>query len=250
LGPRLSVFLIVHDEERHLPECLASLAGLADEIVVLDDGSTDATVRIARAAGARVEHRAFDDFGHQKQAALELTTGDWVFSIDADERVSPELARALRDAIAAASPCDGYRVRREVIYLGSPLRYGGMGSEWVLRLARRARSRFELLPVHEHLLVDGPVARLTGTLRHVKYERLAEHVAQLNRYTDLASLRLRGKGRRFRLLHLLRIPFEIWSRLIFKMGILDGRPGVIWAAMAGFYSFLKYAKLWTGPEES
>ncbi|MGH7718635.1 MAG: glycosyltransferase family 2 protein, partial [Gemmatimonadaceae bacterium] len=151
-GPlRLSAFLIVHDEERHLPDCLASLRGLADEIVVLDDGSTDATVDIARAAGATVSHRPFDDYGHQKQAALELTTGEWVLSVDADERVTPALAEAIRAAIASPAAADGYWVRRDLLYLGARLRFGGTGSDWILRLARRAKTRFALLPVHEHL---------------------------------------------------------------------------------------------------
>lgn len=246
MGSRLSVFLIVHNEERHLGDCLASVAGLADEIVVLDDGSTDATVAIARAAGAHVAHRPFDDFGHQKQHALELCTGDWVFSIDADERVTPELAGAIRAHVDAPANAAGAWVRRQLVYLGAPLRFGGTGSDWVLRLARRDASRFELLPVHEHILVHGPTVRLAGRLRHIKYERLAEHVAQVNRYTDLAAARKVERGRRFHAVHLLRIPFEIWSRLIFRLGILDGRAGVIYAAMAGFYAFLKYAKLWRG----
>src|SRR5688572_11939062 len=131
--PRLSAFLIVHDEERHLAECLASIRGLADEVVVLDDGSADRTVAIAREAGARVESRAFDDFGHQKQAALELTTGDWVLSIDADERVTPALAKEIATVLTAPR-ADGYWVRRELVYLGTRLRFGGTGSDWVLRL--------------------------------------------------------------------------------------------------------------------
>lgn len=244
--PRLSAFLIVHDEAELLPGCLASLAGLADEIVVLDDGSTDATEDIARRAGARVEHRPFDDFGHQKQAALELTTGDWIFSIDADERVTPALKAELQARLAARPEQNGFWVRREILYLGARLRHGGTGSDWVLRLARRDAARFELLPVHEHLLVDGPTARLRGTLEHRTYASLAEHVAKINRYTDMLAARKFEAGRAFRPWHLLRVPWEIWSGLIFRLGILDGRPGIIWATMTAFYSFLKYAKLWRG----
>ncbi len=244
MPPRLSAFLIVHDEARHLGECLASLAGLADEIVVLDDGSTDATVEIARAAGARVEHRTFDDFGRQKQAALEFTTGEWVLSIDADERVTPPLAEQIRSTIAEPGAADGYWIRRELIYLGTRLRHGGAERDWVLRLARRGRVRVAQVPIHEHLLVDGRDARLRGTLDHVKYRTLAEHVAQMNRYTDVIAAQKRARGGSFRAWHLLRIPAELFVRLVLRLGVLDGRAGVIHAAMAAYYGFLKFAKMW------
>jgi glycosyltransferase involved in cell wall biosynthesis len=241
---RLSAFLIVHNEERHIGDCLASIRDIADEIVVLDDGSSDRTVEIARAAGARVSHRPFDDYGHQKQAALELTTGEWVLSIDADERVTPELARAVSDVITSPSACDGYWVRRDLLYLGTPLRYGGTGRDWILRLARRSKARFALLPVHEHLIIDGTTGRLSGTLHHIKYRRLAEHIAQMNAYTDLSAAQRAAAGKRFRAWHVLRIPWDLFARLVLRLGVLDGRAGVIWASMGAFYSFLKVAKMW------
>jgi glycosyltransferase involved in cell wall biosynthesis len=245
-APRLSAFLIVHDEERYLPGCLDSLRGLADEIVVLDDGSSDRTVEIARAAGARVEHREFDDFGHQKQAALALARGEWVLSIDADERVTPELAEEIRRVLADPAAADGYWIRREILYLGARLRHGGAGSDWVLRLARRGRTRFALLPVHEHLLVDGPTRRLRGTMDHLKYRTLDEHIRTMNRYTTVIAERKRERGGRFQPWHLLRIHWELFVRLVVKLGILDGRAGIVWAGMAAFYGFLKYAKMWPG----
>ena len=234
----------MHNEERHIGDCLASLAGLADEIVVLDDGSTDATVAIARAAGARVEHRPFDDFGRQKQAALELTRGEWVLSIDADERVTPRLAEDVRAVVAAEGGASGYWVRRELVYLGARLRYGGTGADWVLRLARRGAARFAALPVHEHIEVDGRTARVRGTLLHLKYRSLSEHLATMDRYTTMIADAKRARGRRFHAWHVLRIGWELFARLILRLGVLDGRAGVLHAAMASFYAFLKYAKLW------
>jgi glycosyltransferase involved in cell wall biosynthesis len=242
--PRLSAFIITHNEERHLGECLASLRGLADEIIVLDDGSTDATAEIARAAGALVSVRAFDDFGHQKQAALELATGEWALSIDSDERVTPALAREIAGVIASGVSADGYEIRRELVYLGKRLRYGGTETDWVLRLVRRDKARFELVPVHERIVVEGRVERLRETLDHLKYQTLSEHLRTIDRYTDIIAQQKRAKGQRFQVWHLLRFPFEVWTRLVFKLGILDGRAGVIHAAMAAYYAFLKYAKLW------
>lgn len=247
-APRLSVFIITHNEERHIAECLASVAGLADEIVVLDDGSTDRTVDMARGAGARVEHRSFDDFGHQKQAALELTRGEWALSLDADERVTPSLAKEIQALLSGVPAADGYWIRREVFYLGARLRFGGAASGKVLRLVRRTAARFELRPVHEHLLVDGRTANLRGTLDHVKYRHLAEHVVTINRYTDTLADDRRARGRTFGPWHVLRIPAELFWRLIIRLGVLDGRGGIIYATMSAFYVFLKYAKLWR-PED-
>ena len=246
--PLLSVVIIVHNEEAHLGACLASVREIADEIIVLDDGSTDATVAVAKQHGARVELRPFDDFGRQKQAALDLATGRWILSIDADERVTPPLAREIARVIRRDDSADGYWLRRTMIYLGKRLRFGGAGSEWILRLARRERARFAPLPVHEHLIVDGRTARLVGALDHIKYRSLREHIETINRYTEAAAGRKREAGRRFSVTHVLRIPWEMFSRLVLRLGLLDGRAGIIHAAMAAFYAFVQYAKLWREPE--
>jgi glycosyltransferase involved in cell wall biosynthesis len=242
--PLLSAILIVRNEEANLADCLASLRDIVDEIVVLDSGSTDATVAVAVRFGARVATRPFDDFGRQKQAALERATGDWILSIDADERLTPALARDIARVVRDSAGADGYLVRRTMVYLGRRLRFGGVGSEWILRLARRDRARFAPLAVHEHLIVEGRTDRLRGALHHIKYRELRDHIDTINRYTELAAVRRREAGRRFSMLHYLRLEWEIASRLIFKLGILDGRAGVIHAVMAGFYAFVQYAKLW------
>lgn len=244
----LSVVLIVHNEEADLGECLASVRDIADEIVVLDDGSTDATLAVAKQHGARVATRPFDDFGRQKQAALELATGTWILSLDADERVTPALAREIARVVRDENAADGYRVRRTMVYLGRRLRFGGVGWEWILRLARRERARFALLAVHEHLIVNGRTERLSGSLDHVKYRALREHIDTINRYTELAATRKRDAGRRFSLIHVLRIPWEMFSRLVLRLGILDGGAGIIHATMAAFYAFVQYAKLWRKTE--
>lgn len=245
--PRLSAVLIVHNEERHLADCLESLRGLADEIIVVDGGSDDRTREIAEAAGARVHIREFDGFGPQKQAALDLARGDWVLSIDADERITPGLREEMRRTIARPDAADGYRMRLRMIYLGTRLRFGPSLGEWKMRLARRERSRFPLISVHEGLIATGRIAKLSGWMDHVKYRTVGEHLRQMDRYTDMVAQQKRGKGARFSALHLVRIPAEIFHQLVFRLGILDGRPGIIHAAMSGYYSFLKYAKLWPEP---
>lgn len=244
MAPHLSAIIITHNEARRLGGCLESLRGVADEIIVLDDGSTDRTTEIARAMNAMVSQREFDNFGAQKQAALDLATGDWVLSIDSDERVTPDLAREISSVLQSPKGADGFWVRRRLIYLGKELRYGGTGSDWVLRLARRQSASFSPKVIHERMLVRGETRRLESVMDHVKYESLSEHLATINRYTEIIAREKREKGARFHGWQLARFPLEIWKRLVFQGGLLDGRAGIIHAAMAAFYSFLKYAKVW------
>jgi glycosyltransferase involved in cell wall biosynthesis len=248
---RVSAFLIVHNEEQRLADCLASVSQIADEIIVLDDGSLDRTVEIARAAGARVESRKFDGFGAQKQAALDMTRGEWVLSIDADERLTSPLVDEIRRVTSGndASGPVGYWVRRELIYLGTRLRFGGAGSDWVLRLARRDKTHITPIDIHESLIVDGKTARLQGSMTHIKYSSLSEHMQTIDRYTTLIANRRALKGRTFQAWSLFRIFWELFARLIVKLGILDGKVGVIHAVMASQYAFLKSAKLYKAEEK-
>jgi glycosyltransferase involved in cell wall biosynthesis len=239
----LSVFVITLNEERHIARCLAAVREIADEIVVLDSGSTDRTVDLARTAGARVETRPFDTFGRQKQAALDLTSGDWVLSVDADEALTPELAREI-GAILSAPTAEGYAIRRTLTYLGKDLRFGGTGSDWVVRLARRDRVQIKQVPVHESLVVDGRVLRLGHTMRHHKYASLSEHLHTIDRYTSLIAAEKRRAGTRFSSWQLLRLGWEIFARLVLRLGLLDGRAGIVHAVMSAYYVFLKYAKLY------
>jgi len=241
---RLSAVLITRNEEGNLGACLASLSGVADEIVILDSESTDRTVAVAEAAGARVVRHRFDGFGAAKQRALELATGTWVLSVDADERVTPALADEIHRTLATEPPVSGYLVRRDVFFLGKRLRFGGMGNDWVLRLFRRAGARFSLSPVHEHVEIPGRPARLDATLEHHAYRTLAEHVEKMNRYTDIQAQMKSGNGVRYRNWMWVRLPWEVFARCVLRLGILDGTAGVIFATMSAYSAWLKYAKTW------
>jgi len=246
-GPvRLSAVIITRNEETNLPACLASLRGLADEIVVLDSESTDGTVALARAAGARVTAHRFDGFGAAKQRALELATGVWVLSIDADEVVTPALADEIRSRVGSEGEPGGYYVRRNVFFVGRRLRFGGMGNDWVLRLFQRAGARFSPDRVHEHVEVQGRTARLRAPLEHHAYRNLTEHVEKMNRYTDVQAALKTERGRRYRTWMWLRLPWEVFARLVLRLGVLDGTPGVLFATMSAYSAWLKYAKTWRG----
>src|SRR5882672_7460839 len=145
--PKLSAYLIVKNEARDLPACLDSLKGLADEFVVVDDESSDRTPELCRERGAKVFSKKLDGYGSQKQYALEHCTGDWAFSIDADERVTPALAREISEIVSQNSGTAGYLVPRQMYFLGQRLRFGGVGQDWVLRFFRREKGRYRPLEI-------------------------------------------------------------------------------------------------------
>lgn len=244
MPPSISAVIIAKDEEADLPGCLASLKGLADEIViVIDDETADGTEAVARAAGAKILRRRFDDYARQRQASLDAATGDWCLWIDADERVSPELAGRIRSSLACPGDAAGYRIPFEVRFLGKTLRWGGLGSEEHLRLFRRSEARFSGGALHEGVDVAGPVGRLTGAMTHEPYRDVSDYLSKLDRYTTLAAEKRFAAGRRATALHHLVLPWEFFCRAVLKLGVLDGQPGLIWAGLAAFHSWLKYAKL-------
>jgi glycosyltransferase involved in cell wall biosynthesis len=244
MTPSLSALLIAKDEERDLPACLESLKGLATEIVlVVSADTTDRTEELARAAGAKVLRRAFDDYARQRQAGLDAATSDWCLWIDPDERSTPALADEIRAALAGAPSVDAFDVPFEVVFLGRTLRWGGLGSESHVRLFRRAKARYVGGALHESLQVDGEIGRLQGRIVHEPYRDVSDYLSKLDRYTTLAAQKRFDAGRRFTPLHHLILPWEFFARAVLKLGLLDGYPGLVWAGLSAFHSWLKYVKL-------
>lgn len=245
MTPRLSAIVITRNEERDLPACLESLRGVADEIVLVDSGSTDRTRDIAASFGARVFERAFAGFGPQKQFALEQATGTWVINLDADERLSPGLGREIR-AVIERSVDDGpsgYELPFHVYFLGKRLRFGGCFREQHLRLFRRTHARYAGREVHEGIDVPKPWGRLRGAVRHESYHTFGEYLEKCNRYTGLIAKKKHAEGRRFSLGHHARLPWEFLARYIFKLGVLDGNAGFIYAVLSAYYAWLKHVRL-------
>jgi glycosyltransferase involved in cell wall biosynthesis len=241
--PGLSVIMITNNEAENLPRALASVA-FADEIVICDSNSSDDTVRIARAHGARVIVREFTGFGAAKQAALEQATGEWVFSLDADEEVDGTLQREIVQAVYSTE-FDAYEVNRSSNYLGRWLRHSGWYPDWVLRLFRRERGRFSENKVHEAIVVDGSIGRLGGHLLHYTDPHIEHYVSKLNRYTSLSAQDLSERGRRFRVSDLFLKPPAIFIKIyLLKQGFRDGIQGLLLAVLSSFHVFCKYAKLW------
>lgn len=223
----LSVFVITKNEAESLPECLRHFQHLC-EIVVLDSGSADDTVRVARAMSARVFSRPdWAGFGAQKQRALDLTTAPWVISLDADEVASNELVQEILMAISSPSGYNGFYIKRQNFFLGRHLRFGGWGGDWVLRLAQRSKCHFDEALVHERLIVQGPLAKLRSPLRHYSYASAREIMRKREAYATMGAKLLASKGRRCsgEFESTLRAIWTFFNGLILKLGFLDGPIG-------------------------
>lgn len=238
---RLSVIVIAKDEERDLPACLESV-GFADEIVVVDAQSTDRSRELAQAAGAKVVVRPWPGHAAQKAFALSQATGDWVLSLDADERCSEELKAAIPTLVADSS-VDGYLVRFETWAFGRRQRFGGRWSERHLRLFRREKASFPPREVHESAEVSGRIEKVDAPIVHHTVRDLDELVGKLNRYSTLGALERFKQGKRFSVLSYFRLPWGFFKRYVLWLGVLDGWDGYVQARLGATYDFLKYAKL-------
>jgi len=236
--------VITLNEAAHIEACLASLAW-ADEVIVVDSGSTDGTPDLARRAGATVIERDWPGYSAQKDFAAARATHDWIVSVDADERVTPELADEIRTAIAAPGDRVGFRVPRVTFHLGRWIRTTDWYPDFQLRVYDRRHAHWAVRRVHESVTPQGPIGYLTKDLQHYAYRDLAHHHETMQRYTTLAAQQMADEGRRASVWALLFHPPAAFLRnYILKRGILDGTPGLIISAMNAHYVFLKFAKLW------
>lgn len=241
---KLTVSVITWNEAECLRRCLESVAW-ADEIVVVDAGSTDKTLEVARTFTDHVLSRPWDGFARQKNFALDHARGEWVLSLDADEEVSPELREEIGRVLEQARGPDGYSVPRRNIFWGRWVRHGRLYPDWQLRLFRRGRGRFIARDVHESVEVDGVVARLPGALVHRSYRDVAEFLERTNRYTTLAADECVRAGRGIAALDLVVRPLgRFVSMYVLHRGFLDGWRGFLLAALYAYYVFVRSAKIW------
>lgn len=244
-APRLSAILITRNEAHNLPDCLASLQGLADEIVIVDNGSSDGTVALAEAQGARVIRT--DDwpgFGPQKNRALDAARGDWVLSIDADERVTPALADEIRQAIAADGDA-AWEMPRLSWYCGRFIRHSGWRPDHVLRLFRRGQARFSDDLVHERVVTAQPVRRLRHDLLHYSYRDFSQVLAKTDAYSTASANQAFARGKRATFAAALGHGLWAFVRTyVLRAGFLDGAHGLALAISNAEASYYKYLKLW------
>lgn len=243
--PRLSVITLTMNEERNIAECLESVAW-ADELIVVDSGSTDGTVALARRFTPNVITLPWRGYGAARNAALERATGDWILWLDADERVTPALAEEIRGYLAQDSQrLSGYAVGRRAYFCGKWIRHCGWYPSRIVRLFRRGKGKFSETNVHEQLLLEGSVARASNDLLHFTDPDLQHYFTKFNIYTSLAARDMRAAGRRFRLRDLLVRPaYQFFKMYVLRLGVLDGLHGFILCVVSAAYVFVKYAKLW------
>jgi glycosyltransferase involved in cell wall biosynthesis len=240
----LSVMVTTLDEADNLPDCLHSVRW-ADDVLVVDSGSRDGTVEIARRAGARVVVHPYESAARQKNWALPQLRHPWVLILDADERVPADLAAEITGVVRADGPLDGYFLRRQSFFLGRAIRHCGWDRDEVLRFFRAGRGRYDDRLVHETLQLDGRSGRLRTPLLHYTYRSFSDYLERLDRYTARGAADLRAAGRRPSWAALLlRPPARFLRMYILQLGFLDGVHGLLLCTLAATSVWLKYARLW------
>jgi glycosyltransferase involved in cell wall biosynthesis len=240
----LSIAIITLNEEANLPRCLASVRGLAAEIVVIDSGSTDRTAALARESGAVFEFQKWQGHVAQKNIALQRCSQPWVLCVDADEVVSLELAASIRHVFAEGelSP-DGFYLNRRTFYLGDWIRHVWY-PEWRLRLVRRKRAGWRGIDPHDRLEVAGPTGRLAGDLLHYSYRDLQDHLHRTIKYAQISATAYAQAGKSYHWYYLLFSPWIAFFRqLIIRQGWRDGWRGWLIAGVTMIHVFAKYAFL-------
>ncbi len=238
----LAVVIVAKNEAARIGACLAS-AAFADEVLVLDSGSTDHTAAIAEAAGARVVVTDWPGYGPQVARGFSLATSDWVLSLDADERITAPLRAEILAAIASGA-CDGYRIPRWSEFCGKVMHHGGWRPDLTLRLGRRGRAGFTNDFLHAHMTVDGRVGELRESLVHHSYPDAHDVLEKLDRYSSGSARDMHSRGKKASLHKAIAHGLFAFVRTyLLKLGFLDGRHGLMLAIYNAEYAYYKYVKL-------
>jgi len=243
----LTVLIPCKNERLNIRACIESVRGIADEILIADSGSTDGTLDIVRSlGGCRIIEREYVNSANFKNWAIPQATHEWVLVVDADERVSPELAAEIRLVLSSPPKHDAYRLRRDNFFLGHPIRYCDWNTPELTRLFRRDLGSYQERRVHADVeIVGGTIGDLTGKLLHYTAWDLADFVAKQNRYSTWAAEDMHDKGKRHGLVvALLRFPIRFLYLYVLRLGFLDGMAGLVVCSIMAHYAFLKSAKLW------
>ena len=239
----LSVVIITLNEEEKIKDCLESVKW-ADEIIIVDSLSSDKTVEIAKEYTDKIFQRKFPGFGEQKNFAISKAAGDWILSIDADERVTPPLAEEIKN-IMTESKIQGCLIPIKSYFLGRWMKHCGWWPNCKLRLFKKASAKMSDSLVHEAVTVPGQTRKLKNPLDHYSYTDMNEYMEKLERYTSLAADAMLKKGKRFSIFTALTHSFFAFFKIYFlKAGFLDGKEGFILAKLTSCYNFIKYIKLW------
>ncbi len=240
---KLSVVIITLNEEDRLEDALKSCTGVADEIVVVDSYSTDKTCEIAEQYGAKIFKNTFVDYGSQKNIALDKASNQWVLNLDADERISDQLKKELTAfKTKTGIDVDGFRINRKTAYLGKWVTHSGWYPDRKLRLFKKNKSQWKGR-IHEALILDGNTAHMPGDILHFTYRDITDHINRLNRYSQMQARDIVDKKKNLLYLRSLLLPPITFIRFyIWKLGVLDGLPGLVIALVSSWATAMKYLK--------
>jgi (heptosyl)LPS beta-1,4-glucosyltransferase len=242
----LACVVITKNEEANIQDCLASV-GWAAERVVVDAESSDRTAELARAAGAKVIVRPWPGFSAQKNYAMDLVSAEWILIVDADERVPAPLQAEILSRMAAWKGGDqvAFEIPRKNYFYGAWVRYAGVYPDYQIRLFRRGCASYNDVPVHENLIVNGTIGRLSSPLEHYTERRIRDHFRKFGLYTTLAAREKSASVRRVGIDDLVIRPLVVFVKAYaLKQGFRDGVRGLIVSVFASMYTFVKYAKVW------
>jgi glycosyltransferase involved in cell wall biosynthesis len=240
----VTVTIIAQDESQHIAAAIDS-ASWADEVLVVDSGSTDDTVAIATARGVRVMTRTWPGYVDQKNYAASVATHDWIFSLDADERVTPALAEEVLRIVASDPVERAFRVPRVTFHLGRWVRTTDFYPDYQTRLYDRRSARWQGKYVHESVVAEGPSGQLTQELQHYSYRDLSDHLDRINQYSTLAARQMYESGRRASALDMLVHPPAAFLRnYVLRGGFADGAAGLTLSLINAYSVLVKFAKLW------
>jgi glycosyltransferase involved in cell wall biosynthesis len=241
---KLSVTIITYNEEKNIRECLDSVRW-ADEIVVLDSHSTDRTEGICKEYTDKIFQNEWLGYGRQKNLCAERAENDWIFNVDADEVVTPELKAELMEFLSSSPPFSAYLMPRRNYFGDRWIRYGGWYPDYIVRVYNKRKARFNHSDVHESVQVSDRPGILRGTIKHYTYNNLRDYISRQNRYSSLSAEDMAREGRGVYWYDLsLRPIFAFIKIYVLRMGFREGGLGFILSIGHSFYTFLKYAKLW------
>lgn len=240
----ISVAIITLNEENNISRCLKSVRW-ADEIVVADSGSRDATVAIARDLGADVSEIEFHNFSQAKQEAINQCTSKWVLVLDADEEISLQLQNKIQSLLSKPDAADGYKIKRIAEFLGKKMHHGEWGSDYPTRLFRRELGEMDGARIHESVIVQGKVERINEPMYHYPYSSMNEYSEKINRYSQLVAEEMVENGKTITFFDIFsHSGFKFLQTYILKAGFLDGKRGFLLACYLTHYVMLKYTKAW------
>ncbi|NUO10070.1 MAG: glycosyltransferase family 2 protein [Candidatus Brocadia sp.] len=240
---KLSVTIITLNEEENIRDALESVTW-ADEIIIVDSGSSDKTIDICKEYTEKIFYNPWPGHITQKNIAIDKAAYLWILSIDADERITPELAKEIKEVLQYPK-ADAYAMPRHVFYLGRWIYHSGWYPDYKVRLFKKNNARWGGVNPHDTVIVDGKLGHLNGNLVHYSYKNISHHVNTINNFTTISAGEYLKLGKRASLWNItLRPAGTFLKKYILKQGFRDGLPGFIIAVSSAYYVFLKYAKLW------